>query len=77
VTDEGAPFVAINPEDLEPATLEAVIVEFVSREGTDYGHAEHSLDDKVAAVRRQLARGEARIVFDPDSETTTILPTER
>ena len=42
------------------------------REGTDYGEKEFSLEDKVAHVIGQLRRGEARIVFDPETETVSI-----
>jgi uncharacterized protein YheU (UPF0270 family) len=52
--------------------LNAVIESFVLREGTDYGEKELSLEDKVARVFRQLKRGEAKILFDPDSESVTI-----
>lgn len=54
--------------------LRALIESFVLREGTDYGERERTLDEKVADVRAQLARGEARIVFDPASHSVTILP---
>ena len=43
------------------------------REGTDYGAREYSLEEKVAHVMRQLRRGEARIVFQPETETVTIV----
>ena len=46
---------------------------FVLREGTDYGEREVSLDSKVASVVRQLERGEAQIVFDPQSESVDIV----
>jgi hypothetical protein len=66
--------VDIPPESLPPETLRAIIEEFVTREGTDYGHALYSLDEKVARVEAQLARGDARIQFDPDTETVTLIP---
>jgi uncharacterized protein len=57
------------PED----TLNAVIEEYVSREGTDYGDNEYTLADKVAQVRLQLKHGQAIIDFDPDTETCNLL----
>jgi uncharacterized protein len=57
--------------DLE--VLEAVIESFVLREGTDYGERELALEDKVSRVRRLLERGEAKIVFDPRSESVDIV----
>lgn len=68
--------VEIPRESLSPETLRALIEEFVTRDGTDYGAVERTLEEKVAAVERQLARGEVRIVFDPESESATLLPLE-
>jgi uncharacterized protein YheU (UPF0270 family) len=45
----------------------------VLREGTEYGEKDFSLDQKLAHVVRQLERGEAQIVFDPESETIDIV----
>jgi uncharacterized protein len=59
--------------ELPAELLQAVIESFVLREGTDYGEREISLQDKVAKVIAQLKRGEAKIVFDPESETITIV----
>ncbi len=53
--------------------LHAVVESYVLREGTDYGEKEFSLEDKVAHVIARLKRGEARIVFDPESETVSII----
>jgi uncharacterized protein len=50
-----------------------VLESFVLREGTEYGERDVSLDQKVAQVTRQLQRGEARIVFDPESETIDVV----
>jgi uncharacterized protein YheU (UPF0270 family) len=60
--------------DLSPDVLRGVLESFVLREGTDYGEREYSLDEKVAHVLRQLERGEARIVFDPNTESVQIVP---
>ena len=60
--------------DLAPETLAALIESFVLREGSDYGAVERDFASKLADVRRQLARGEARIEFDPVSETVNIVP---
>ena len=59
---------------LTPDVLRALIEEFVSREGTDYGHRETTIDEKVADVLRQIERGEAKIVFDLESQTINIVP---
>ena len=66
--------IEIPTSDLSREALRALIEEFVTRDGTDYGAVERSLDAKVADVMHQLARGEVRIVFDPETETTTLVP---
>lgn len=60
-------------ERLAPETLDNLIEEFVSREGTDYGHRDYSLADKVKQVRRQLQDGRARIVYDADTQSCHIV----
>jgi len=59
--------------ELAADLLHAVVESYVLREGTDYGEKEFSLQDKVAHVISRLKRGEARIVFDPESETVSIV----
>ena len=61
-------------EQLSPEALAGIIEEFVTRDGTDYGRVEVSLADKTARVRQQLETQKVVIVFDPESETCTILP---
>jgi uncharacterized protein YheU (UPF0270 family) len=60
---------------LSPGALTGVLESFVLREGTDYGAVEHSFEEKVAQLRRAVERGEARILFDPETESITLLPT--
>jgi uncharacterized protein len=62
---------------LDADTLRAVIESFVLREGTDYGERELALEDKVSRVRRLLELGDARIVFDPRTETVDVVTTPR
>ena len=64
------------PYDMIPAdTLRNLIEEFVTREGTSYGDREFSVETLVAQVLKQLQRGEATVVFDPESESTSIVAT--
>ena len=59
--------------ELAPQLLQAVIESFVLREGTDYGEKELSLEAKVARVLTQLRSGKAKILFDPESESVTLV----
>ena len=67
----------IPKDQLDPATLRRLVEEYVSREGTDYGEREYTLEEKIAGVMRQLDRREAAIVFDPESETCNIIMAEQ
>ena len=59
--------------ELSSDLLRAVIESFVLREGTDYGEREFTLEEKVARVVRQLERGEAQIIFDPETESVDVV----
>jgi uncharacterized protein len=59
-------------ELLAPETLRRLIEEFVTRDGTDNGDLRHSLEERVQAVQRQLASGEAGIGFDPETESCSV-----
>jgi uncharacterized protein YheU (UPF0270 family) len=71
--ESGAEPVVVPHTALAADVLRAVIESFVLREGTDYGVTEWSLDHKVARVIRQLERGEAHIVFDPETQSVDIV----
>jgi uncharacterized protein YheU (UPF0270 family) len=75
--DDSAPSesVVVPYTELAADLLRAVIESFVLREGTDYGEKELSLDDKVARVINQLKRREVQIVFDPETESVSIVRT--
>ncbi len=66
--------VEIPYQKLAPETLRALVEEYITREGTDYGLEETTLEEKVADVMRQLERGEAKIVFELETETANIVP---
>jgi len=58
---------------LSPEAIEGLVEEFITREGTDYGHQEYSLEHKRSGVLRQLERGDVAIVFEFESESTTLV----
>jgi uncharacterized protein YheU (UPF0270 family) len=59
--------------ELAETTLRNLIEDYVTREGTEYGHQETPLDTRVAQVWQHLERGEAVVWFDEDSDTVNIL----
>lgn len=70
--DTPAEPVIVPPEELPAELLRAVIEAFVLREGTEYGEREYTLDEKVAHVEQQLRKGDARIVYDPNTQSVDI-----
>lgn len=55
--------------ELAADTLTAIVLEFVTRDGTDHS----PVDRRVESVLRQLEKGEAELHFDPDSETCNVV----
>ena len=58
---------------LQSETVRSLAEEFVTRDGTDYGEVEKTLDEKVERLMVQLESGEAKIYFDAESETINIV----
>ena len=65
--------IEIPASELAPETLRAVIESFIMCEGTDYGDAEYSLDNKVDQVRGQLDRGEVLLMWDEVIESCNLI----
>ena len=57
---------------LSAKALQGVIEEFISRNGTDYGAIEVSLETNFKQVKSKLKDGSAVLVFDDETETTNI-----
>lgn len=67
----------IIPHDrLSHEALQGLIEEFVTREGTDTGYTDGSLERNFEMVMRQLKRGDVVIVYDEATETANIVPKE-
>ena len=60
-------------QTLSESALTGLIQEFVTREGTEYGVHEVPVDTKVEQVLEQLRSGKVEIVFDEETQTTSIL----
>jgi uncharacterized protein YheU (UPF0270 family) len=65
--------VKIPYDQLSPKALQGVVEEFVTRDGTDYGEVEIPLETKITQVLAQLRSGKAVIVFDEETDSSTIL----
>ena len=57
---------------LSAETLQGVIEEFISRNGTDYGAIEASWETNFRQVKQKLETGLAVLFFDDETETTNV-----
>ncbi|RCX08803.1 YheU family protein [Marinomonas foliarum] len=55
-------------------TLETILDDIVSRDGTDYGDYDLSVAQKREQALRSLRSGEAVLLFDTESETIKMIP---
>jgi uncharacterized protein YheU (UPF0270 family) len=62
-------FVEVPPARLEPDVLRALLEEYASRDGTDYGACELSLERKVEDLRRQMDGRDLLLLFDSERDT--------
>ena len=60
-------------EELMPATLRNVLLEIVSRDGTDFS----SIDQRIFDVQRQLSNGSITLHFDSITESFNIVVTNK
>lgn len=61
---------------LSADVLAAVLEEYVTREGTDYGEAPVPLATKVAEVQRQLERGQVVLLYDAATQSLNLVSAE-
>lgn len=59
-------------QEIDQLTLQNLLEEFVTRDGTDYGEQEIELATRVAQVEARLKRGEAVIWYDEATESISI-----
>jgi uncharacterized protein YheU (UPF0270 family) len=63
----------IPPDQISSDALIGLIEEFITREGTDYGHVDLDLSMKVDQVKHQLAKGDVVIIFDSTTESVNLM----
>ncbi|WP_078083942.1 YheU family protein [Microbulbifer mangrovi] len=61
---------------IDPEALQNLLEEYATRDGTDYGEREVSLEDKVASLRRQLENKTVVIWFEPGEESVNLVLAE-
>jgi len=72
-----AQFLTVPATRLQADILQALLEDYASRDGTDYGEREFTLAEKVRALQGQLDAGELQILFDVESEQWDLVPRER
>lgn len=63
--------------ELDQNTLERLLSEIVTRDGTDYGREERSTMSKIKAAMRALETGSAVLAWDEETETAALLTREQ
>lgn len=62
--------------ELSADALQALIEDFVTRDGTDYGLEEMSMQTKASQLLALIKSGELLITFNEDTETCGIVARE-
>jgi uncharacterized protein YheU (UPF0270 family) len=71
-----AEFVCVPPQRVPLDTLDALLEEYASRDGTDYGEQETPLERRVEQLRSELSAGRLQLLFDISSEQWDLLPAD-
>lgn len=69
-----AQFVLVPFQRLETDVLQALLEDYSTRDGTDYGERELTTQEKVERLQRQLSAGDLQILYDADSEQWDLVP---
>ncbi len=60
-------------DSLAAETLQSILEDLVTRDGTDYGDYDLTIDQKVIKAKKLLESKLAFLLFDTESETIKIL----
>ncbi|MBT4963654.1 MAG: YheU family protein [Francisellaceae bacterium] len=63
----------ISLESLEEETLQNLLEEIVTRDGTSYSSSELTVQQEVNKVKAMLLSGEAYVFFDEETESCNII----
>jgi len=62
--------------ELSEEALQGLIEDFVTRDGTDYGHNELNMQEKSAKLLALLKSGDLLISYNEDTQTCGIMSSE-
>jgi len=60
--------------EISEEALKAIIQEYITREGTEYGIKEYSFEQKIEQIKQQLLKGDIKINFDDETQTCNLFP---
>ena len=72
MNQEPTEFIQLKESDLKEETLTALAESYVLQEGTDYGHNDYSLEEKVKTVLKQIKQKKAWIIYNFKTQSCTI-----
>ncbi len=72
-SDGVKPPIVIEQSLISEEILHSIADDFVLREGTDYGLIEFSTEQKRSKILKQIKAEKILIVFDPNSESVTLI----
>lgn len=70
------PPIAIEASKLSEEALIGIIENYIMRSGTDYGSVEATHEAKISQVKKQISTGEVQVVYDPNTESVTLMTTK-
>lgn len=63
--------------ELDDETLDRLLSELVTRDGTDYGLREQTTAEKVKGARRSLESGRAQLMWNAEIESASLVSVEQ
>lgn len=73
MSEESLSPIVVDCKAVSEDALRGIIENFIQREGTDYGVQEVSSEKKYENLKKQVIRGDVLIVFDPETESVTLM----
>ena len=68
--------IEIDHKLIDADTLENLLIDIITRQATDYGEHEVSIQIKINELKRKLASGDVVIVYNSKEESCDIIRTE-
>ena len=70
-------YIEVPVQRLAPAVLTRLLEEFASRDGTDYGPVELTLEEKSGNLRQQLQEARLHLLYHTESEQWDLVTPEQ